>query len=38
MFNMYNVNIFYIMTNDLLLQTMTDKRQTSPLIREDAPQ
>jgi hypothetical protein len=32
------VNIFYIMTSDLLLQTMTDKRQTWPLIREDARQ
>jgi hypothetical protein len=32
------VNIFYIMTNYLLLQTMTHKRQTSLLIRDGAPQ
>jgi hypothetical protein len=35
---MYNVNILFILTTDLLLLTMTDKRQTRPLIRECAPE
>jgi hypothetical protein len=34
---MLNINILYILTIDVLLQTVTDKRQTRSLVREGAP-
>jgi hypothetical protein len=37
MFNMYNVNIFYIMTNDLLLMIMTQTKDIPVLSSERAP-
>jgi hypothetical protein len=37
MFNMLNVNIFYIMTNDLLMQTMTVIKDRPVLSSERAP-
>jgi hypothetical protein len=37
MFNMENINIFYIMTNDLLLQTMTQTKDRPLLSSERAP-
>jgi hypothetical protein len=36
--NMYNINILYIMSTDVLLLKMTPKKDTRPLLREGVPQ